>query len=183
MVDVTLAGDNAIVVGMAAQGLAPKDRRKAIFAGIGIATVLRIVMALLATTLLAIVGLTLAGGILLLWVCWKMVREVVGARKKEHAGAPADHKTMRQALTQIVIADISMSVDNVLAVAGTARDHIWVLVFGLALSVALMGAASTVMARLMSRAPWVVWIGVGIVAYVSLSMIYDGWREVGEHIF
>jgi YjbE family integral membrane protein len=192
VIDITLAGDNAIVVGMAAAGLAPHDRRRAIIIGIVIATILRIVFAVMASEFLAIIGLTLAGGVLLLWVAWKMLREILGARqaaaafagRTARAAGPTDayRKSMGQALVQIVVADVSMSLDNVLAVAGTARFHIWILVAGLGLSVALMGAASTLVARLVQRFPWIVWLGFGIVTYVAVSMICDGWREVHAHL-
>ena len=191
VIDITLAGDNAIVVGMAAAGLAACDRRRAIMIGIVIATGLRIVFAVMASEFLQVIGLTLAGGVLLLWVAWKMLREIIGERQAAAAflgrtavvaGAPgAPRKGMGTALLQIVVADVSMSLDNVLAVAGTARFHVWVLV-GLTLSVALMGAASTLVVRLLQRHPWIVWLGFGIVTYVATSMIYDGWREVHAHL-
>ena len=188
VIDITLAGDNAIVVGMAAAGLAACDRRRAIIIGIVIATGLRILFAVMASEFLAIIGLTLAGGVLLLWVAWKMLREILGERQTVAALADGaaivagSRKSMRLALLQIVVADVSMSLDNVLAVAGTARFHIWVLVAGLALSVALMGAASTLVAKLLQRFQWIVWLGFGIVSYVALSMIFDGWREVHAHL-
>jgi YjbE family integral membrane protein len=192
VIDITLAGDNAIVVGMAAAGLAPEERRRAILIGIVIATLLRIVFAVMASKFLAIIGLTLAGGLLLLWVAWKMLREILGERQAAAAfagraaavsgSAAGSRKSMRKALLLIVVADVSMSVDNVLAVAGTARFHLWVLIAGLALSVALMGAASTLVARLLQRFQWIVWIGFGIVTYVAFSMILDGWREVHAHL-
>lgn len=183
LIDITLAGDNAIVVGMAAAGLPKAQRGKAILLGILAATVLRIIFALITVQLLAIIGLTLAGGFLLLWVAWKMFREATG---KGHCGAggcpDAPTKTMTQALLQIVVADISMSLDNVLAVAGTARDHLWVLVVGLTLSVGLMGAASQLVARMIGRFPWIVWIGLGIISYVAVSMIWQGWHEVRPYM-
>ena len=192
VIDITLAGDNAIVVGMAAAGLAACDRRRAIMIGIVIATGLRILFAVMASEFLQVIGLTLAGGVLLLWVAWKMLREIIGERQAAAAfagrtaavaGAPGTpRKGMGTALLQIVVADVSMSLDNVLAVAGTARFHVWVLVAGLALSVALMGAASTLVARLLQRYHWIVWLGFGIVTYVAMSMIYDGWREVHAHL-
>ena len=188
VIDITLAGDNAIVVGMAAAGLAACDRRRAIMIGIVIATGLRILFAVMASEFLAIIGLTLAGGVLLLWVAWKMLREILGERQTVAALADGaaivagSRKSMGQALLQIVVADVSMSLDNVLAVAGTARFHIWILVTGLALSVALMGAASTLVAKLLQRFQWIVWLGFGIVSYVALSMIFDGWREVHAHL-
>ena len=194
VIDLTLAGDNAIVVGMAAAGLAACDRRRAILIGIVIATVLRIVFAVMASEFLQIIGLTLAGGVLLLWVAWKMLREMLGQHQAALAGGPAavagaacparksTRKSMGQALVQIVVADVSMSLDNVLAVAGTARFHVWVLIAGLGLSVALMGAASTLVAKLLQRYQWIIWLGFGIVTYVAGSMIVDGWREVHAHL-
>ncbi|MCX5495257.1 TerC family protein [Kaistia dalseonensis] len=189
LIDLVLAGDNAIVVGMAAAGLPRELRNKAIVAGIAAAAVLRIIFALFATKLLGVIGLTLAGGILLLWVCWKLWRELRSGHHEEEehiqhalaesaaAGAPGQ-KTFRQALTQIVIADVSMSIDNVLAVAGTARDHTWVLVIGLVLSVALMGVAANFVARLLKRAPWIAYVGLAVIAYVAFKMIWDGGLEM-----
>ena len=181
IIDVVLAGDNAIVVGMAAAGLPAEQRRKVILIGIAAATVLRIGLAFVAKFLLAIIGLTLAGGLLLLWVAWKFYREL---RPHQDADVDADEprpraaKTFRQAVVQITAADVSMSLDNVLAVAGTARDHPWVLVLGLLLSVALMGIASSFIARLLARHHWIAWVGLGIITVVALRMIYEGSAEV-----
>lgn len=184
LIDITLAGDNAIVVGLAAAGLAPHQRGRAIFAGISIATLLRIGLALVASRLLAIIGLTLAGGILLLWVAWKMLREIMSKRAVAAGSDAPGHKpkTVGQAMLQIVLADVSMSVDNVLAVAGTAREHLLVLVSGLTLSVALMGVASSLVTSLLHRLPWLVWIGLAIITYVALNMIYDGWHQVSVQL-
>jgi len=188
VIDLVLAGDNAIVVGMAACGLPAQDRRRVIVWGIAIALVCRIAFALVAVQLLAIIGLLLAGGLLLLWVAWKMWRELHLARLAtalagDCAGTSAmpgtaSRKTTGMAIVQVAIADVSMSLDNVLAVAGTARDHMWVLTFGLVLSVVLMGAAATFVARAMTRYPWLSYLGLGIVMIVALSMIYDGCSEV-----
>ena len=188
IIDIVLAGDNAIVVGMAASSLPAEQRRRVICLGIAAATVLRILFAYFTASLLAIIGLTLAGGVLLLWVSWKMYRELRQTRRNEHeAAGPDDHctstlrvqpKSARAALTQIVLADVSMSLDNVLAVAGTARDHFWVLAFGLILSVALMGVASTFIARLLERHFWISWVGLGIITFVALRMIWEGSTEV-----
>jgi len=193
-IDVVLAGDNAVVVGMAAAGVDPTIRRKVIFWGIGGAVALRILFAIVTTHLLAVVGLTLAGGVLLLWVCWKMFREIRSSRREEARGVEAAEqaldsaacdvtpasagKTFRQALTQIILADVSMSLDNVLAVAGVAREHVGVLVVGLLLSVGMMGAAATLIARLLHRFRWIAWIGLVIILYVSLDMIHRGSVEV-----
>jgi YjbE family integral membrane protein len=189
IIDLTLAGDNAIVVAMAARGLPRAQQRRVIALGIAAATVLRIGFALITIRLLAIIGLTLAGGILLLWVTWKMYRELSQARAAatvdlddETIADTAPRKSFRQALFQVVLADVSMSLDNVLAVAGTARDHFWVLVTGLALSVALMGVASTIVARVLDRYHWIAWIGLAIVAAVAVRMIYEGSFEVIHHV-
>ncbi|MGL4964910.1 MAG: TerC family protein [Inquilinus sp.] len=188
IIDVALAGDNAIVVGMAAAGLAAEERRRAILWGIVAATGLRIVFALFTTQLLQIVGLLFAGGILLLWVCWKLWREIRADHAAEAAALAQDSdtepdalppaKTFRQAVTQIVLADVSMSLDNVLAVAGTARDHIEVLVVGLALSVALMGLAANFVARLLHRHRWIAYVGLLIILYVAVVMMWDGAHEI-----
>jgi YjbE family integral membrane protein len=184
IIDVVLAGDNAIVVGMAAAGLPRKQRHRVILLGIGVATILRIALASVAVSLLAIIGLTLAGGILLLWVAWKLYRELRPKERAESSGSTvraSPPKTVARATWQVVVADISMSLDNVLAVAGTARDHFWVLAIGLLLSVALMGFASNFVARLLARYPWGAWIGLAIVTAAALRMIYDGSTEVMHH--
>jgi YjbE family integral membrane protein len=192
MIDLVLAGDNAIVIGLAAAGLPRDQRNKAILIGIVAATMLRIGFAAVTTQLLQIVGLLLAGGILLLWVCWKMWRELRTSYSDEEAaedalegiddegsarvGAP--RKTFAQAAWQIVIADVSMSLDNVLAVAGAARDHPTVLIFGLILSIALMGVAASFIARLLQRHRWIAYLGLAVILYVALEMIYRGAVEV-----
>ncbi len=199
LIDLVLAGDNAIVIGLAAAGL-PKDQRaKAILVGIIAATVLRIFFATITVQLLAITGLLLAGGILLLWVCWKMWRELRAGHAEAEmqaqealAGADlnadgtvaggAPRKTFRQAATQIVIADVSMSLDNVLAVAGAAREHPTVLVIGLVFSIALMGIAASFIARLLNKYRWIAFIGLAIILYVALEMIWRGWHEVAPMV-
>lgn len=186
VIDIVLAGDNAIVVGMAAAGLPRAQQNRVIIFGIAAATVLRIGFALVTMELLAIIGLTLAGGLLLLWVAWKMYRELVRSQRSA-ADIKADNdlgkrKSFGQALFQVVLADVSMSLDNILAVAGTARDHVWVLVLGLTLSVTLMGAASAVVARTLDRHAWIAWIGLAIVTVVALRMIYEGSTEVLNHV-
>jgi YjbE family integral membrane protein len=185
VIDLVLAGDNAVVIGMAAAGLSPGMRRKAILIGIGAATLLRIALALVATQMLAFTGLLLAGGLLLLWVCYKMWQELRGhghaAQTPGIAANPPNAvsgKTLKQAVLQIVIADVSMSVDNVLAVAGAARRHIEALVFGLGLSVVLMGLASSVIARLLGKQHWIAWAGLAVFVYVALRMVYDGLDQV-----
>ncbi len=177
LIDLTLAGDNAVVVGLAVAGLPAQQKRPAIVAGIGAATVLRIALGSVTLHLLDIVGLVLAGGVLLLWVCWKMYRELRAA-PREHAAVAIKPKTLRQAMLQIVVADVSMSLDNVLAVAGAAVGHPWVLVTGLALSVVLMGVAAQLVAGLLEKHRWIAWVGLLIVLYVALKMIWDGGHEV-----
>ncbi|MCB1377331.1 MAG: TerC family protein [Alphaproteobacteria bacterium] len=194
MIDLVLAGDNAIVIGMAAAGLPRQQRNKAIVVGIIAATVLRIAFAGAATQLLQMLGLLLIGGILLLWVSWKMWRELTESRSEKEdalevitaedvnadgtiAGA-APRKSFRQAAWQIIIADVSMSLDNVLAVAGAAREHPTVLIFGLILSIGLMGAAASFIARLLHRYHWIAYVGLLIILYVALEMIYRGVLEL-----
>ncbi len=181
LIDLTLAGDNAVVVGLAVAGLAPAQKRPAIVVGIAAATVIRIALGAVTLQLLAIVGLLLAGGILLLWVCWKMYRELRHSRRAGH-GVAAPAKTLRQAMLQIVLADLSMSLDNVLAVAGAAEGHTWVLVTGLAMSVVLMGIAASLVARLLERHRWIAWVGLFIVLYVALKLVWDGGHEVWAYL-
>lgn len=194
-IDLVLAGDNAIVIGLAAAGLPKEQRARAIMVGIVAATVMRIGFALITMQLLQVVGLMLAGGLLLMWVCWKMWQELrANAHCAETEGVEAlvnedldadgkiaecaPKKTFAQAALQIVIADISMSLDNVLAVAGAAKDHPVILVIGLALSIALMGIAASMIARLLNRHRWIAYVGLSIIVYVALSMIWEGWHEV-----
>lgn len=189
MIDLVLAGDNAIVIGLAAAGLPSEQRAKAILIGIMAATALRIFFAGVITQLLQIVGLLLAGGILLMWVCWKMWRELRNAHQEALVMAAAGHgrhnavdavrrKTFADAAWQIVIADVSMSLDNVLAVAGAAREQPVVLVIGLGLSIALMGLAANFIARLLQRHRWIGYVGLAIILYVALEMVYRGAVEV-----
>ena len=178
-IDLVLAGDNAVVIGLAAAGLAQEQRARAILVGIAAATVLRIAFAGVAVELLDIVGLLLAGGILLLWVCWKMWRELrAGPHDEGGAVGHAPRKSFAQAAWQIVVADISMSLDNVLAVAGAARDHPAALVFGLGLSIVLMGVAASFIARLLGRHRWIAYVGLAIILYVAGDMIVRGALEV-----
>jgi YjbE family integral membrane protein len=194
MIDLALAGDNAIVIGLAAAGLPAEQRGRAILVGIIAATVLRIAFAAVTTQLLSVIGLLFAGGILLLWVCWKMWREIrEGAHEHLQAAealddfdinadgtitARAPRKTFGQAATQIVIADVSMSLDNVLAVAGAAQDHPAVLVFGLALSILLMGAAASFIANLLRKHRWIAYVGLAVILYVAVSMVVRGAPEL-----
>ncbi len=189
-IDIVLAGDNAIVVGALAAGLPAEQRRKVIMIGVIAALVLRIAFALVVSQLLQIVGLVLAGGILLLWVAWRMYREI---RHKDESGgsdevAGDEHSGLRPAKTfasaawGVALADVSMSLDNVLAVAGAARDHPYVLVFGLILSVLLMGAAANVIARYIDRYRWIAWAGLLVILWVAAKMIFDGARHVAPHV-
>lgn len=198
LIDLVLAGDNAVVIGLAAAGLPSDLRRKAILIGIAAATVLRIGFALITTQLLSLGGgLLIAGGFLLLWVCWKMYRELAVPHELEDAaqealqdadlnqdgtiakGAP--RKTLRQAVINIIIADVSMSLDNVLAVAGAAQHHFEALIFGLGLSVVLMGIAASFIAQLLTKHRWIAWLGLVIILYVASKMVYEGLNEVLGH--
>jgi YjbE family integral membrane protein len=183
LIDITLAGDNAVVVGLAVAGLPAAQKRKAIFWGIAAATLLRIAFGAVTVQLLAIVGLMLAGGILLLWVCWKMYRDL--RSEGGHGGAAraaAEPKTLRQAMVQIIIADVSMSRDNVLAVAGAAAHHPWIMAVGIGMSVILMAVAAQAIANLLEKHRWIAWVGLLIVLYVAGQMIWDGAHEVHAHI-
>ncbi len=198
VIDLVLAGDNAVVIGLAAAGLPSDLRKKAILIGIIAATVLRIGFALITTQLLSLGGgLLVAGALLLLWVCWKMYRELATPPEHEQdaneALADSDldkdgkiagrspRKTLKQAVWQIVIADVSMSLDNVLAVAGAARHHEIALIFGLALSVILMGVAASLVAGLLHRYRWIAWIGLVVILYVAVRMFYEGADQLLDH--
>jgi YjbE family integral membrane protein len=194
MIDLALAGDNAIVVGLAAAGLPQEQRTRAILLGMMGATALLILFAGITTQLLKLVGLVFAGGVLLLWVCWKMWRELQSSLKEEQEALEAltgydinadgtiagfaPRKTLGQAAGQIIVADLSMSLDNVLAVAGAAREHPIVLVFGLGLSVILMGVAASFIARLLQKHRWIAYIGLAVILYVALGMVYRGALEL-----
>lgn len=197
-IDLVLAGDNAVAVGLAAAALPADQRRKAILVGLAAAVVMRIGFALITVQLLAIVGLLIAGGFLLLWVCWKMWRELREQATHDQAEAQAElelaasiehgtgptpeelglkRKTFGAALLQIMIADVTMSLDNVLAVAGASHEHPWIMVFGLVLSIALMGVAATYIAKILHRHRWIAYVGLAIILYVALHMIWDGYRS------
>jgi YjbE family integral membrane protein len=184
LIDLVLAGDNAVVIGLAAAGLPEGQRGKAILIGIGAATMLRILFAVVATQIMQIVGLLLAGGILLLWVCWKMWRELRASAKADAdnaaVGEGPPRKTLFQATTQIIVADISMSLDNVLAVAGAAREQPVVLIFGLILSIAMMGAAASFIARLLQNHRWIAYVGLLVILYVAIDMVIRGISEVAK---
>lgn len=184
-IDLVLAGDNAIVIGLAAAGLPAHQRNKAILVGIIAATVLRIGFATVTSYLLQMVGLQLIGGLLLAWVCWKMWSELRAAAHEPHKAGETDdvelnikQKTFLQAAMQIVVADVSMSLDNVLAVAGAAKDHTTILIIGLILSIALMGLAANLVARLLHKHRWIAYVGLGVIVYVTASMLYHGTLEV-----
>ena len=184
IIDLVMSGDNAIIVGLAAAGLPPELRRKAIVLGVAVATVLRIFFALITFQLLQIIGLTLAGGLLLLWVSWQMWHDIRrrNVAENDQSGEDADGasggKTPRQALMAIVIADVSMALDNILGVAGAAHDHIEVLIFGLVLSIALMAVAANYIAKLIERHSWIGYIGLAVIAWVAVDMIVRGYSEV-----
>lgn len=193
MIDIVLAGDNAIVVGALAAGLPPAQRKKVIFIGVLAALVLRIVFALTVTWLLGIVGLVLAGGILLLWVAWRMYRDIRGhSGPAESPGSPEvlgdEHsgvnpaKTFAGAAWGVAVADVSMSLDNVLAVAGAARDHPGIMIVGLIVAVALMGIAANIIAQYIERYRWIGWVGLAVIVYVAFKMIWDGFNEVQPHL-
>ena len=186
MIDFVLAGDNAIVVGMAAARVDPKIRARVIMLGIAGAVGLRIMFAAVATQLLLIVGLSFAGGILLLWVCWKMYREIrlqqhepAFAAAAGHGGPDIRGMSFGAAITQIIVADVSMSLDNVLAVAGAAKGEIWVLAVGLTIAIVFMAMLSAYIAGLLARHPWISWIGLAIILYVALDMIWSGTHQIG----
>ena len=187
LIDLVLAGDNAIVVGMASAGLPERQRARVIAIGIGLAVVMRIGFALVTVQLLQITGVLLVGGLLLAWVCWKLWQELrahvdhakAAAARAVHTLPPEKgDKSMFQAIVQIVIADLSMSLDNGLAVAGVAREHLWVLVFGLLLSVVLMGVAATLVARMLATRPWIGYVGLLVIVYVAGTMIWEGTAEL-----
>jgi YjbE family integral membrane protein len=180
LIDVTLAGDNAVVVGMAVAGLPKRSKRSAIILGIAGATGIRIALGAVALQLLEVIGLLLAGGLLLLWVCWRMYRELRGMRR--HSTAQAQRKTLAQAMFQIMLADLSMSLDNVLAVAGAANGSTWVLATGLLLSVVLMGVAANILAHVLERYRWIAWFGLLVVLYVAVSMVWHGSAEVARAV-
>jgi YjbE family integral membrane protein len=187
LIDLVLAGDNAIVVGALAAGLPPEQRKKVILIGVLAALVLRIIFALMVTWLLGIVGLVLAGGLLLLWVAWRMYRDIKG-HAGESAGSPEivgdersgikSTKTFAGAAWGVAVADVSMSLDNVLAVAGAAREHPGILIVGLIFAVALMGIAANIIAQYIERYRWIAWVGLVVIVYVAGKMIIEGWSEV-----
>ena len=197
LIDIVLAGDNALVIGMAASRVPQVQRRKAIMWGLGVAVIIRIALAVVAAHLLNVIGLMFAGGILLLWVCWRLWREfhndeaevghhtITATDGSDHPKArpPLDQRGVRKAIWHILIADISMSLDNVLAVAGAAMNHIWVLAVGLMLSIALMGVAAAMIARLLRRYPWISYAGLIIVLYVALRMIWLGGLDIYARAF
>ena len=188
MIDLVLAGDNAIVVGALAAGLPPEQRKKVILIGVLAALVLRVFFALIVTQLLQVVGLILAGGILLLWVAWKMWRELRPEPADSSPGSPEiqgdEHSGIRSAKSfagaawAVAVADVSMSLDNVLAVAGAARDHPGIMIVGLIVAVALMGLAANVIAKYIERYRWIAYVGLVVILYVAGKMMWDGWKDV-----
>ena len=189
VIDIVMSGDNAIIIGMAAAGLPPDLRKKAIFWGIVGATVLRILFAAIVVQLLSIIGIKVVGGLLLLWVCWRMWQEMRAGgtvedieREAEENARKGPPKTLRTAMVNIIVADATMSLDNVLAVAGAARDHLEMLIFGLVLSIALMALTANYIAKLLEKHTWLGYVGLAIIAYVAIQMIWQGSGEVMEVI-
>ena len=188
-VDIILSGDNALVIGMAASGLAPELRKKAILYGMGLAAGLRIAFAAVASLLIQVPGILFMGGLLLVWVCWRFYSEI-----REHVPEEAAHalstegyvgpprRSLHQALLVITMADISMSIDNVLAVAAIARDNTSLLIFGLALSIAFMAFCATMIMALMTRYAWLSWLGLSFLVYLAAKMLVDGWIQIIEYV-
>jgi YjbE family integral membrane protein len=197
MIDIVLAGDNAIVVGALAAGLPAEQRKKVIAIGVIAALVLRVIFALMVTWLLGVVGLVFAGGVLLLWVAWKMYRDLTRSEAHESAGSPEiagdensgikPAKSFAAAAWAVAVADVSMSLDNVLAVAGASKDHPGIMIVGLIFAVALMGIAANIIAQYIERYKWIAWVGMAVIVYVAGKMIYDGWVHpelgVGRYVF
>ena len=182
LIDITLAADNAIVVGLAASRVPPRIRRQAIIWGISGAVALRLVFAGVVTELFSIIGLTFAGGLLLLWVCWKIFRELHDQVHQRALATSESSEALWRAVVRMVVADVSMSLDNVLAIAGAAHGSLVVLAIGLIVSVSLMATASTLLAKVLERFPWIAWLGLSIVALVALEMIWRGIREISPHV-
>jgi YjbE family integral membrane protein len=190
LIDIVLAGDNALIIGMVASQVPRANRRKVIFWALVAAVIARIILATITATLLEVIGLMFAGGLLLLWVSWRLYREIrhsreeeanlraIAAGTNEQAEEPKQGLTVRRAIVQVAVADLSMSLDNVLAVAGAAMDHVWVLTIGLLLSIALMGVAAAMIANLLQRHPWISYAGLIIVFYVALRMMWIGGWEI-----
>jgi YjbE family integral membrane protein len=196
LLDLVLAGDNAIVVGALAAGLPPEQRKKVIFIGVIAALVLRVVFALMVNILMGVIGLIFVGGLLLIWVAWKMYRDLKRSEATESPGSPeilGDEnsgipaaKSFAAAAWAVAVADVSMSLDNVLAVAGAAKDHPGIMIVGLIFAVALMGIAANVVAQYIERYKWIAWLGMAVIVYVALKMIYEGWTDpdlgVGSYV-
>lgn len=196
LLDLVLAGDNAIVVGALAAGLPPEQRKKVIFIGVIAALVLRVVFALMVNILMGVIGLIFVGGLLLIWVAWKMYRDLKRSEATESPGSPeilGDEnsgipaaKSFAAAAWAVAVADVSMSLDNVLAVAGAAKDHPGIMIVGLIFAVALMGIAANVIAQYIERYKWIAWFGMAVIVYVAGKMIYEGWTDpdlgVGRYV-
>ena len=180
VIDLVLAGDNAVVVGLVVANLPPVNRHRAVILGIGGAAAIRLALAAIALKLLGILGLTLAGGLLLLWVCWKTYRDLRGGAAHGPVGAPP---TLLQAMLRIIVADVSMSLDNVLAVAGAAIGRPWVMALGLIISVLLMGTAAALIARILDRYRFLGWAGLGLILFVALKLIWEGSHQVIAALF
>jgi YjbE family integral membrane protein len=187
LIDLTMAGDNVVIIGTLTSGLPPRERRRVIMLGVAMALVFLIAFALIATRLLKFTGLLLAGGLLLLWVAYNMVRQLrphlsAGSDGPSTAKGPPRGNTLLRAAIQVTLADLSMSLDNVLAVAAAARDHPAVLFIGLALSVTLMGLAANLVARLVERVPWLAWAGLAMILYVACRMIWEGAHRLSPAV-
>jgi YjbE family integral membrane protein len=196
LLDLVLAGDNAIVVGALAAGLPAEQRKKVIFIGVIAALVLRVVFALMVNLLMGVIGLIFVGGLLLIWVAWKMYRDLQRSEGTESPGSPevlGDEnsgipaaKSFAAAAWAVAVADVSMSLDNVLAVAGAAKDHPGIMIVGLIFAVALMGIAANIIAQYIERYKWIAWLGMAVIVYVALKMIYEGWTDpdlgVGSYV-
>jgi len=182
LIDISLSGDNAVIIAMAAAGLPADQRKRAIAIGIGMAIVMRIIFAALTVQLLDVPGLVLLGGLMLVWVCWKMWRELRASEDAADRQGSPEIKTLWQAVMQITIADVSMSLDNVLAVAGAARDHVWVMVAGLVLAIAMMAVAANLITVLLRKWPWLNYVGLVLVAYVAVQMILDGAQDLRHRL-
>ena len=176
--DIFLAGDNAIIIGMVASTVAVENRRQVIMIGIATAAIMRVIFALLTVQLLQLPGVLLAGGVVLIWVAWKFWLSLKAGSRKNKKTSRHQEVSMQRAIFQIAIADLSMSLDNVLAVAGIARDHPWILIFGLALSIALIAAATPIVVRILERYPRVAYLGLGVILYIAITMIWHGAMDL-----
>jgi YjbE family integral membrane protein len=183
--DIVLSGDNALIIGMAASAVPEKSRKKVIFIGLMAAALLRLLFALVASYLISIPGLLLIGGLLLFWVCWKFygdIKEFTSNDNEDNKGEDVKGKGMKSAITTIIIADVSMSLDNVIAVTAIARDNTTLLMFGIALAILLMAVFATAIVKILTRFKWLSYLGLAFLIYLSADMTIDGWKEVSPFI-